>query len=118
MPSDGKANLRYLGLKNSIFSRLAGAAPQAGVTMRLKAGAARLFTVVHDSATAFRITTLPSGRFYTYSFSFSLRRLWRVLRAGTLRGRYLVVRRAERRAEDAARGCVLRARVCRERGYS
>ena len=57
MPSDGKANLRYLGLKNSIFSRLAGAAPQAGVAMRLKAGAARLFTVVHDSATAFRITT-------------------------------------------------------------
>ena len=58
VPSDGKANLRYLGLKNSNFSRLAGAAPQAGVAMRLKAGAARLFTVVHDSATAFRITTL------------------------------------------------------------
>ena len=57
MRSDGKANLRYLGLKNSNFSRLAGAAPQAGVAMRLKAGAARLFTVVHDSATAFRITT-------------------------------------------------------------
>ena len=65
MPSDGKANLRYLGLKNSIFSRLAGAAPQAGVTMRLKAGAARLFTVVHDSATAFRKTTLRVNKLFT-----------------------------------------------------
>ena len=37
-----EANLRYLGLKNSKFSCLAGVPPQAGAAMRLKAGAAEI----------------------------------------------------------------------------
>ena len=45
MPLDGtvsEANLRSVGLKNSKFSRLAGAAPRAGAALRLEAGAARI----------------------------------------------------------------------------
>jgi hypothetical protein len=37
-----QGNVAFWGLKSSFFSCLAGAAPQAGAAVRLKAGAAKI----------------------------------------------------------------------------
>ena len=44
MPCDRnfQGNVAFWGLKSSFFSGLAGAAPQAGAAVRLKAGAAKI----------------------------------------------------------------------------